>query len=84
MIGHGGSEAVEGRQENCEQAPTGNSLATLLWRLLSRQFREAHGEKSTEQLPFPVECRFLADSVAKVPKCLATNFPLKDKPSDNR
>jgi hypothetical protein len=55
MIGHGGSEAVEGGQDNCEQAPTGNWLATLLWRLPSQQFREAHGEKTTEQLPFPVE-----------------------------
>jgi hypothetical protein len=84
MIGHGGSEAVEGGQDNCEQAPAGNWLATLLWRLLSQQFREAHGEKTTEQLPYPVECRVLADSVAKVPECLATNFALNDAPSDNR
>jgi hypothetical protein len=34
VIGHGGSEAVEGGQDNCEQAPTGNWLATLLWRLV--------------------------------------------------
>ena len=31
-----------------------------------------------------VRCPSVADSVAKVPKCLATNFPLKDETSDNR
>jgi hypothetical protein len=30
-----------------------------------------------------MECRLLADSVAKVPKCRATNFPQKDKTSGN-
>jgi hypothetical protein len=30
-----------------------------------------------------MECRLRADSVAKVPKCRATNFPQKDKTSGN-
>jgi hypothetical protein len=30
-----------------------------------------------------VPCLFLADSVAKVPKCRGTNFPQKDETSDN-
>src|SRR5216683_6092134 len=38
----------------------------------------------SDEVRFRSSGPLLADSVAKVPKCAATNFPLKDETSDNR